>query len=63
MNELKLRLFYNWYLIRIMRLAIGSMMLTMSVPSKDWMLASFGAFFLFQAITDTGCSGTRSCSL
>ncbi len=62
MSTLKERLLTNWHLMRIFRLGIGLMMLVMGFQSKDWMLGLFSTFFLYQAITDTGCCGTRGCS-
>ena len=61
MNTLKQQLFTNWHLVRIMRLGIGIMMLVMGVQSKDWAIGLFSAFFLYQAITDTGCCGSQAC--
>ena len=62
MSTLKERLFTNWHLMRIMRLGIGIMMLVMGIQGKDWALGLFSTFFLYQAITDTGCCGTQACS-
>ncbi len=62
MNTLKERLLTNWHIMRIIRLVMGVMMLTMSFQGGDWLLGSFSVFFLYQAVTDTGCCGTQSCS-
>ena len=61
MSTIKERLFTNWHLMRIMRLGIGLTMLAMGIQSKDWMLGAFSTFFLYQAITDTGCCGSQAC--
>ena len=61
MSILKERLFSNWHLIRIFRLGIGIVMLIAGIQSKDWMIGLLSAFFLYQAITDTGCCGARGC--
>ena len=61
MNTLKQRMLTNWDLMRIVRLGIGIMMLVMGIQAKDWALGLFSTFFLYQAITGTGCCGSRAC--
>ena len=61
MSTLKQRLFTNWHLMRIMRLGIGAMLLVMGVQNKDWAMGLFSIFFLYQAVTDTGCCGSQGC--
>ena len=61
MNAIKQRLFTNWHLVRMMRLGIGIMMLVAGIHSKDWTMGLFSTFFLYQAISDTGCCGTQAC--
>ena len=61
MNTLKQKLLTNWDVIRIFRLGIGIMLLVSGVLSKDWMMGLFSLFFLYQAVTNTGCCGTASC--
>ena len=62
MSAFKDRLTTNWHLMRIMRGGIGLMMLVMGIQSKDWALGLFSSFFLYQAITDTGCCGSQGCA-
>ena len=61
MSTLKQRLFTNWHLMRIFRAAIGIMMLVMGIQNKDWAIGLFSIFFLYQAVTDTGCCGSQGC--
>lgn len=61
MSVIKQRLLTNWHLMRIMRLAIGVWMLVMAVQTRDWVVGMFSAFFLYQAVTDTGCCGSKGC--
>jgi hypothetical protein len=44
-----------------MRLALGIMMLVMGVQGKDWAIGLFSIFFLYQAVTDTGCCSSGAC--
>ena len=61
MNTLKQRLLTNWHLMRIVRLGIGIMFLVMGFQGKDWAMGLASIFFLYQAVTDTGCCGTQGC--
>lgn len=61
MSTLKERLFTNWHLMRIMRLGLGVMMIVMGIQNKDWAVGLFSVFFLYQAVTDTGCCGSGAC--
>lgn len=61
MNTWKQRLLTNWHLMRVMRLGLGIMMLVMGVQSKDWAIGLFSVFFLYQAVTGTGCCGAGGC--
>ena len=62
MSTLKQRLLTNWHLTRIMRLGIGIMLLVMGIQNKDWAMGLFSVFFLYQAVTDTGCCSSQGCS-
>ncbi|MBC7554147.1 MAG: hypothetical protein H7257_09215 [Taibaiella sp.] len=55
MNTFKQRLFTNWHLVRIMRLGIGTMLLVTGIQNKEWAIGLFSLFFIYQAVTDTGC--------
>lgn len=62
MNTIKEKLLTNWHFMRIFRLLVGGGMLVAAFQSKDWMIGAFSAFFLYQAVTDTGCCGAQGCS-
>lgn len=59
---LKQRMLTNWHLGRVMRLAIGLMLLVTGIQGKDWIMGSFSLWFLYQAVTDTGCCGSGGCA-
>ncbi len=61
MSTIKEKLFTNWHVMRILRLAIGVWMLVMAIQTRDWIVGVFSTFFLYQAVTDTGCCGTQAC--
>jgi len=55
-------LFSNWDLMRALRLAIGLYAAYQAILMHDYMLGFISAFFLFQAVTNTGCCGTQACA-
>ncbi len=61
MNTIKQRLLTNWHLMRIFRLTMGIWLLVMGIQARDWMVGAFSVFFLYQAITNTGCCGDQGC--
>jgi hypothetical protein len=61
MDSIKQRLLTNWHLMRIIRLAIGVWLLVVGIQTHDWPVGLFSIFFLYQAVTDTGCCGTQGC--
>jgi hypothetical protein len=61
MNNLKYRLLNNWHFMRLLRLGISLFFLASAFDTKDWLIGMFGAFFLYQAVTDTGCCASNGC--
>ena len=61
MSNWKQSITSGWDLMRIVRLAIGMMLLVQGIYSRDWMIGMFSTFFLYQAVTNTGCCGTKAC--
>lgn len=51
----------GWHPMRLMRAGIATMLLVTAFNYADWPMGIFGLFFLFQAVTDTGC-GLQGCS-
>ena len=62
MQALTQTLFTNWNFICWLRLAVGIYVTVQAVQLHDTMLGFFGAFFLIQAVTNTGCCGVQSCA-
>ncbi len=61
MSNFRYRLLNNWDLIRMLRLGIGVALLITGIQNRDWMIGAFSLFFVYQAITGTGCCGTATC--
>jgi len=56
-------LFTGWDLMRSLRLVMGIIIAMQAVQSGDVMLGFLSVFFLFQAVTNTGCCGSNGCSV
>ena len=62
MNTIKARLLYNWHFMRVLRLGLGVFIAIQAVKTHDAFSGLIAAFFLFQAVTNTGCCGSQGCS-
>ena len=56
-------LFNNWNFMRFLRLGLGIYIAIQAVETLSILTGIVATFFLFQAITNTGCCGTNSCSV
>lgn len=44
--------------MRVLRFFLAIIMISEAFRLSDWMLGAFGAFFLWQAVANTGCCAT-----
>jgi uncharacterized membrane protein YuzA (DUF378 family) len=56
LSTIKSGLFTNWHFVRILRLIFGVFAAVQAITYQDGLAGVIGALFLFQAITNTGCS-------
>ena len=63
METFKQNLLTNWNFMRWFRHIVGAYLLVQAFMMHDNLPGFFGAFFVFQAITNTGCCGTQGCSV
>jgi len=61
-ETIKLTLFTHWNLMRWIRLAIGIYLAAQAMQMHDVLSGIVSAFFLFQALTNTGCCGVNGCA-
>ena len=54
-QTVKDRLFTNWHMMRWVALAAGLFFLVQALRFQDLVSGLIGGFFLFQAVTNTGC--------
>ncbi|MEY3417161.1 MAG: hypothetical protein RL711_337 [Bacteroidota bacterium] len=57
----KENLLHNWHLMRILRLGIGIFIAQQAIQNQDLLSGLIATFFLYQAISNTGCCGTNAC--
>ena len=66
-NELKMKtikqtLFTGWHFMRWLRLAFGIFFIIQGIQMHSTLIGVAGAFFLFTAVTNTGCCGAGGCA-
>jgi hypothetical protein len=57
------RILVGWNLIRGLRLLIGVYFTVQAVETHEIFSGIIAAFFLYQAITNTGCCGGNACAV
>jgi hypothetical protein len=62
METIKQTLFTGWHFMRWLRLAFGVFFIIQAIEMRDSLIAVVGVFFLFTAVTNTGCCGAGSCT-
>ena len=63
MEAIKQTLFTNWHFMRWLRLGLGIFITIQAIQHHDTLSGFIAAFFLFQAVTNTGCCGAGGCSV
>ena len=56
-------LFTNWHFMRWLRLSLGIYVGVQAIQFTDALAGTVAVFFLYQAITNTGCCGASGCSV
>ena len=56
-------LFNDWNFMRLLRLGLGIYISVQAIETLSILSGIVAVFFLFQAITNTGCCGTKSCAV
>ena len=63
MEAIKQMIFTNWHFMRWLRLVLGGFIAVQAIQNHDLIPGLIGAFFLYQAITNTGCCGANGCAV
>lgn len=53
----------GWSIFRFLWLVMGVLIAIQAISIKDPLAGFLSAFFLFRAVTNTGCCGVSSCSV
>lgn len=62
LETFKYNLLNNWHAIRIIRLALSVIIIVQAVQIHDALFGFMGTFFLYQALSNTGCCGVNGCA-
>lgn len=57
------RIFLGWNFMRFLRLGIGIYFAVQAVATLEIFSGFIAAFFLYQAISNTGCCGASGCAV
>ena len=63
MQAFKQILFTGWNFMRWLRLILGIIIAAQGIKLHDAVSGFIGEFFLFQALSNTGCCGMGACSV
>lgn len=53
----------GWNFMRGLRLVLGVIFLMQAIEMRDIITGLIATFFLYQAVTNTGCCGTAGCAV
>ena len=59
----KQTLLTNWNLMRFLRLGIGIYIAVQAIETQSAFSGVVAVFFIFQAVTNTGCCGSNGCAV
>lgn len=59
---MKMIIFNNWNIIRVLRLGIGLVILVQAVMASDIMFGLIGLLFSGMAVFNTSCCGAGACA-
>jgi len=52
----------NWDFVRVLRLAIGILIIVQGMMAHQWLLVGLGGLFSLMPLMNIGCCGTSSCN-
>ena len=62
LENIRYNLFNNWNIIRWIRFAISILIVVQAIQLQDILFGFLGVFFMFQALTNTGCCANNNCA-
>lgn len=61
--NLKQMIFNDWHFMRWLRLGLGIFVAVQAIQMHDTLSGLIAFFFLYQAVTNTGCCGSGGCAV
>ena len=52
----------NWDLMRVLRLALGIIIIVQGVQAKEWLFVALGGLFSLMPLLNIGCCGASGCN-
>jgi len=62
LETFKFNLLNNWTIMRWIRFALSIIILVQAIQLHDALFGVLGLFFLYQAVSNTGCCATSNCA-
>ena len=59
---MKDRILSGWNFIRVLRLALGVIIVIHGLYTKEWLFVAVGGFFAYLPLMNIGCGGVSNCS-
>lgn len=59
---MKDRILSGWNFMRVLRLALGVIIVAHGFYNKEWLFVAMGGFFSFLPLMNIGCCGVSNCS-
>ena len=53
----------NWHFMRWLRLGLGIYIAIQAIETRSLLSGVVAGFFIFQALTNTGCCGSNGCTV
>ncbi|MEN5232592.1 hypothetical protein [Sphingobacterium faecium] len=53
----------NWNFMRVLRLALGILVVVQGIQTKEWLLVGFGILFSLMPLINIGCCGASGCNI
>lgn len=55
--------FRNWNFMRVLRLALGIIVIVQGIEAKEWLLVGLGSLFSLMPLMNIGCCCTAGCNV
>ncbi|MBB2950721.1 hypothetical protein [Sphingobacterium sp. JUb56] len=53
----------NWNFMRVLRLAVGILVVVQGIQTKEWLIVGLGSLFSLMPLINIGCYGASGCNI